>query len=157
MSNELLSVLQSLKVRGDHRIWESFHQALRSEWKKDDIEELQRRLDRISNQLSTRVLLNQQSKVVTKLHELAAENRRLEVSRTQDIDHLRGDFKVLFKQISKGLEEESAKNGALFQLSLAAGKGIEYSAEQHVLDKLCFNAMDDRHIAVRPAHANTFS
>jgi hypothetical protein len=90
VSEELLSVLESLSVRGmmKHERWESFYQALRSEWNKEYIEDLQLRLDRISHQLSTRVLIDQQSDVISKLQQLARDNRHLEVCRARDIDDL---------------------------------------------------------------------
>jgi hypothetical protein len=96
-------------------------------------------------------------KTLSKLQELAAENRRLEVNRTRDIDELKAEFKALFDQIQNGINGKDIMNRALLQLSAAAEKGIEYTAEQAFLDYLRFNVMDDRHIAIRPAHAETFS
>jgi hypothetical protein len=52
VSDELLCVLQSLKVKGSKRGWKSFYQALRSEWKQREIAALQIRLDRIGGVLS---------------------------------------------------------------------------------------------------------
>jgi hypothetical protein len=160
VSNQLLSVLESLKVKSGNgrRSWDSFYQALRSEWKKDDIELLQRRLDRISNQLNTRVLLDQQAKVASKLHELAEENRRLEAGRTREIYHLREEVQDLFKEIAKQFGGvEGARSRALAQLSRAAGKTVEYSSELSILDFLRFDTMDDRQVGVRKAHDKTFS
>jgi len=159
VSNELLSVLESLKVRGKNgnRSWESFNQAIRSEWKKGEIELLQRRLDRISNQLNTRVLLDQQSKVFTQLHELARENQRLDAGRTLEIGRLRKDFQAFFKEIQYDLADESAKSKALTQICRAVEQGVKYSSEMSILDFLYFDTIDDRQAGVRKAHENTFS
>jgi hypothetical protein len=160
VSDQLLSVFESLKVKGGNgsRSWDSFYQALRSEWKKDDIELLQQRLDRISNQLNTRVLLDQQAKVASKLHELAEENRRLEAGRTWEISRLREEVQDLFKEITKQFGGvEGARSRALTQLSRSFEKSVEYSSELSILDFLHFDTMDDRQVGVRKAHDNTFS
>lgn len=156
VSDELLSVLQSLKVKGDHKKWKSFHQALRSVWKKGDIDALQLRLDRIGHQMGTQILFNQQSKVFKKLDGLEEGNRLLETTRAKDLTRLREDFTKLFDNLRKGISEEGAKTRAFTQFSRTAERGIEYSAEQRILDFLRFSTMDDRHIAIRQAHAQTF-
>jgi hypothetical protein len=46
VSDKLLSVLESLKVKGDNQAWDSFYEALRSQLKNDKIKVLQQRLDR---------------------------------------------------------------------------------------------------------------
>jgi hypothetical protein len=56
VSDELLSVLQSLRVKGSHRGWKSFIQALKSEWKQKEISALEARLDRIGDILNTKIL-----------------------------------------------------------------------------------------------------
>jgi hypothetical protein len=56
VSRRLLGALEEIKVKGSHRRWKSFVQALKSVWKREEIEELTRRLDRIQNLLNTRLL-----------------------------------------------------------------------------------------------------
>lgn len=51
---KLMTVLQGLNVRADgkqSRKWESVYQALKSEWKKDEIEEFQKTLARFQTQI----------------------------------------------------------------------------------------------------------
>lgn len=158
VSKELLSVLDSLKVKGGGtRSWDSFYQALRSEWKDDEIERLQRRLDRMSNQLNARILLDQQAEVLSKLYEIASDNRRLEATRTREIDHLREEVQELFKRIEKGLQKGGAEIRVLAQLSDAVEKGVGYSSELTILDIIHFDAMDDRQSGIQKAHGETFS
>lgn len=157
VSNELLSVLKSLEVKGKGERWESFYQALRSEWKKERIQELQLRLDRISSQLGTRVLIDQQSEVLSKIQQLARDNRQLEANRTRDIEDLRLNFNTLFEQLNSGRQETASKYSALIQICLSAEIGKEYAAEQLILGQIRFDAMDYRQIAVRRAHKETFS
>jgi N-terminal domain on NACHT_NTPase and P-loop NTPases len=56
VANELLSLLQDLKVQGTHQKWQSFRQALRSIHKKDKIEYFKNRLEKLQNQLNSRLL-----------------------------------------------------------------------------------------------------
>ena len=157
VSDELLSVLETLKVKGDHRRWKSFYQALRSVLKKRDIEALQRRLDIIGKQMSTQILSHQQGIVKMKLNELMYENRRLGAARTEEISRLRDDTMHHFIRMEKGIYEEGAKTRAFIQLSRNVEKGKEYSAEQRILAFLHFDTMDDRRIAIQRAHKKTFS
>ena len=52
---KLLDVLDDLKVRGSHRKWKSFVQALRSVWKKEEIEGLMKRLERLRSEMLFRL------------------------------------------------------------------------------------------------------
>jgi hypothetical protein len=157
VSTELLSVLDSLKVKGPDRSWESFHQAFKSQRKKGEIEGLQRRLDRISKHLNARALLDQQATVISKLHGLAAENRRLEINRTKELLELQESFSTIFHQIRKASQEDTTIRVPLRLLTLATDKGLGYSEEQSFLDFIRFDAIEDRQIAVRAAHHKTFS
>ena len=47
---ELLELLDKIKVHGANRKWKSFVQALRSVWKKEQIEELVKRMERLRNE-----------------------------------------------------------------------------------------------------------
>jgi hypothetical protein len=56
IGNELLAVLQDLKVKGPSQQWHSFRQAMRSALRKDKIRGLEERLDRLQRQLNSRLL-----------------------------------------------------------------------------------------------------
>jgi len=99
-------------------------------------------------------LLDKQDGVTSKLHLLTMQNRRLEASRTEDIEDLRRGFKKIFEEIH---EEGSENRAALKQLSLATEKGLGYASEQLLLESIRFDALEDRQIAVREAHRETFS
>ena len=47
---ELLQLLDKIRVQGPKRKWKSFIQAVRSVWKKEQIEELVRRMERLRNE-----------------------------------------------------------------------------------------------------------
>lgn len=54
---ELLGTLDKIRVREPHRKWKSFVQALRSVWKKEQIEELVRRMERLRSETQYRLQL----------------------------------------------------------------------------------------------------
>ena len=56
IADDLMKIINELKVKGDtHRKWKSFHSALKTVGKKSYIEELQRRLDKFSLQLTVQL------------------------------------------------------------------------------------------------------
>lgn len=52
---ELLGILENLQTSNPHRKWKSFVQALRSVYKKGDIENLARRLERLQTETQMRI------------------------------------------------------------------------------------------------------
>ena len=57
VADELLTVLDDLKVKGTDRQWQSFRQALRSSQKKDKISKIEKKLDRLQKMLNTRLIV----------------------------------------------------------------------------------------------------
>ncbi|KAF2184494.1 hypothetical protein K469DRAFT_688947 [Zopfia rhizophila CBS 207.26] len=58
VSNELLSTLESLKVQGNRKKWNSFRQALNSVWNERKFEELENPVNRYRSQINTTLLLS---------------------------------------------------------------------------------------------------
>jgi hypothetical protein len=58
ISTKLLAKLQEIKVKGKHRQWKSFRQALKSVWTKDEIDGLARRLAVFRNQLQFHIMVS---------------------------------------------------------------------------------------------------
>ena len=58
VARELLRVLDKLKVDGPHKKWKSFVQALRSVWKKKQIQSLVERLERLRSEMQFRLQLS---------------------------------------------------------------------------------------------------
>ena len=54
---ELLGILDKIRVREPRQKWKSFVQALRSVWKKEQIEELLKRMERLRNETQYRLQL----------------------------------------------------------------------------------------------------
>ena len=158
VSAELLSVLESIKVKGNHRRWKSFYQAYQSVRKKGEIENLQERLGRIEQRMGIRGLLTKQSTIIAKLDKLELESQNSQMARTNDIVELQEEFKRLFANINSVVKDESTNQKELLErVTASAQKGVEYESEQRTLATLRFPTMEDRHTSIRAAHAQTYS
>jgi urease accessory protein UreF len=56
-ADELLAALDKVKVKGKQDKWKSIRKALRSVWSKEEIEELERRLARLKEELNLHVVV----------------------------------------------------------------------------------------------------
>ncbi|OJJ72102.1 hypothetical protein ASPBRDRAFT_55333 [Aspergillus brasiliensis CBS 101740] len=133
MLNELIALLNSVKVKSDRRGWASIHQALKSVWKQSDVDNLQQRLNRIQAQLYNRLL-----------DRLIEENERLEVNRTQELQVLRDEITSALHKISSDVQQEGQKIKVWSALYTGSQKGRAYSTEQLLLSSLLFRLIDHR-------------
>ncbi|KAL8340959.1 hypothetical protein RB601_006862 [Gaeumannomyces tritici] len=156
IANELLGALDSLKLQGGKHKWKSFHQALRTVWKAGKIEDLQKRMDKLSKALNSELMASQQRQIFRKLDLLAAHNRRLEAARAKDIQDLRGRLQGAYDGLKKELHGDESHRAPMSALLHVAEKEVQYSAEQAVLDKLRFDTIDDRYEGIRLAHSKSF-
>lgn len=106
VADERLDMLDSVKVKGDGRGLKSAIQAVKTAWKQDDIDGIQRRLDRISKQLMDGMSMEQLEQINRRLREMAVENTRLEANRSLEIQQLRQDFNSAFENLKSSSEEE---------------------------------------------------
>jgi hypothetical protein len=156
VAEELLEVLESVKVKGEGRTLKSAVQAVKSVWKQDHIDSIQRRLDRISKQLMDGMSMDQLEQINRRLREMAVENTRLEANRTKEISQLRQDLNSAIESIKSNVEEEQIP-GAWLVLSDTARLGQAYFAEQVILQSLRFSSIESRHDAISKEHSKTFS
>lgn len=158
VAEELLSVLESLKVKnsvGAHARFESVNKALLSVWKKPQIEELQRRLDRISANIEIHLATSKWDKLLKRLYDLGCENERLEARHEDDIQLLKNEFKDLLDGMKDNLSQSDTRSHAMTALLAAANTGSRYSAEQIILEHLRFDAMSLRYDTIHVAHRET--
>lgn len=156
VADELLKTLNSIKVKSDGRTRKSAIQALKTVWKQDHIDGLQRRLDRISKQLMDGMSMEQLENINRRLREMAVENKRLEAGRSQEFDQLRRDFSSAVEGIKGNSEDEKAP-GAWLVVSDTAHRGQEYFAEQVILQSLRFSSIESRQQAISEEHSKIFS
>ena len=157
VADELLLLLASLAVQGRHSTWKSIRSALKTAHHAPKMNAILARLDRISSQMRSHLLIRGQKNISDKLDVLEAENRRLGAARTTDIIDLRTQIQDMFTQMKTDHQDLIARNDTLALLCPSAGKVLQFTHEQQVLGALRFDGMDDRHIAIHPAHERTFS
>lgn len=157
VADEMLDALDSIKVKGDRRAWKSVLQALRTVWREGHVNNLQRRLGRISRQLIDGMSMEQREEINRRLREMAMENTRLEGSRSQDIDQLKRDFNSALEDINRNVQEEGEMTRAWLMLSDTARRGQGYFAEQLILQRLRSLSIDHRHEMITREHSHTFS
>jgi len=58
VARDLLEALDKVKVKGKQQKWKSIRKALRSVWSKEDIEELERRLEKLRTELNLHVVVD---------------------------------------------------------------------------------------------------
>ena len=111
VSDELIAVLQDLKVRSPHRKWQSFRQALKSVRRKEKIQVLEKALANLQLDINSRLLnimrlvsqiwiLNpglmsirmQQSSIVSSLNELKEQGKRIETASIDRLERLRSEI-----------------------------------------------------------------
>jgi Cdc6-like AAA superfamily ATPase len=153
IATELLDTLDILKLDSDRDRWNSFLQALKTQWHDDQIEALRQRLYRVGRAVNARLADKNNLGVQSRLDELLASNQRLEISRTTDITGLRREFdQALRNSKNKADEDDLIEN-----ISKVALDGLHYSAEQKILSRLRFVRLEDRYRLISAAHRNTLT
>ncbi|KAK8121837.1 hypothetical protein PG984_010507 [Apiospora sp. TS-2023a] len=157
IANQLLVVLGKLELKSEGTLsqLESFYKALLSYWKKEEVEQLEARLERISSNVQRNLASYDARKIHDQLVQLDKENSRLHAHRGKDIESLGKHFGDIFDDIGKKLEEEQSRDKTMMALLGAASAGSRFAAEQMILEQLWFSAINDRHDSIRDAHSNT--
>jgi len=156
VADELLRVLESVKVKGEGGKLKIAVRAVKSVWKQDDIDAIQRRLERISKQLMDGMSMDQLEQINRRLREMAVENTRLEANRAKEISQLRQQLNSAFESIKSSVEETQIP-GAWLVLSDTARRGQAYFAEQVILRSLRFSSIESRYEAISKEHSKTFT
>ncbi|KAK5657589.1 hypothetical protein OQA88_3164 [Cercophora sp. LCS_1] len=118
--------------------------------------------------MNNHVLIKRQEQIIRTLARLTSETRALGTARAHDIENLTEQFSALFQKLDKptARNEDAASpneglqghwNEPMEQFCPKAEKIIQFSHEIDILKLLAFDGMDDRHIAILPAHERTLS
>ncbi|CAN9225518.1 unnamed protein product [Alternaria alternata] len=153
IADELLGILDALKLYNDRNKWRSFLQALKTQWNDDKIGALRERLDRIAKAINARLADENNLGIHSRLNELLNINGRLEISRGWDILTLRKEF----DQALKNSQDNTGKEESADRMSKVASDGLNYSAEQKILSRLRFVRLEDRYRLISPAYRNTLA
>ncbi|KAI6795430.1 hypothetical protein KC361_g5013 [Hortaea werneckii] len=169
LAQSLVQLLQGLKVKSGtrHRSWESIRQTIRSVWKKTEIEDLQARLERIRNEMDSRLLelIRQEAhSIFASVDELSRTTRDLHEN---TVDHL-GELKADLIQAARDKEDElkaaidqatSTYENSLIVVIQKMEKLFEASSEMTtancILHSLRFQDIDLRESKIDLAHFDT--
>lgn len=160
VAQELLGVLDKLKKKhteGTLGHFDNFYRALLSEWKKEKVYALGKRLDLIATNIHRHLEAYDSKKILQRVDKLSAENRRLDAHHSGEVREPRKQFSDVFDGIKDKLRENESRNRTMAALLSAAAKGSRYSAEQVILEHLWFEEINDRHDTIRKAHEQTLS
>ncbi|KAI0102583.1 hypothetical protein GGR51DRAFT_527012 [Nemania sp. FL0031] len=164
---ELLSVVDTLKGQcGPRKRWRSFRTALSILWKKDKIEELEKRLNRTQMTMTLHICTiasHAQESRMRQLEELQTESNRLQFNQSAKFDQIIttldslkqhiGTFKRQ-KQVGDALTAElAALEQQISKLSLSQDAVAE---EQAILKSLSFTTRPIRHASIPRAYQKTF-
>ncbi|KAN0116846.1 hypothetical protein V8E51_002823 [Hyaloscypha variabilis] len=165
IGQQLLAQLGTLKVahpgnKLEHGL-ESISKAVRSSWKRSKVENIEKRLRKVREELDTRILAlinNKSSRLQVLLSELLAENRRTEISISNKIDQLQ-------REITQAVEQAYSRRNDLKGDAFAtigakcldlAEEGVRVASSQRVLRSLHFKSIRMRQNAIKEAHKKTF-
>ncbi|KAM0794000.1 hypothetical protein BDR22DRAFT_49856 [Usnea florida] len=164
LGEELLTVLNSLKVQSPHKKWQSFRQALKAVWKEKAIERYKDRITDLRSEISLRlisILRDEQSNVALALNKLSESHRRLEIRSQNQAAQLQTQITTSLDKLTSLVakdcrEPTSAMADLTSQLSALAIEGKIYSKQLKVIESLRFEMIFERRMRIVEAYPTTF-
>ena len=173
-SDSILAAIEALKVRdGPNRKWESFRKALKSLWKKSELEALEKRMDGFRKQLTLELVVdirNNQSKVLNEIQNVSWAATRMESERRSLMDEVVEDVKAMRRSMDhllgpkweSDIAEPNAKqlntmHEIASSIAHSATKAFQVNRESEILGSLFFKTITTRQDGVAEAHSETFS
>ncbi|PVI00440.1 hypothetical protein DM02DRAFT_473949, partial [Periconia macrospinosa] len=161
VSQDLIAVLNDLRVKGQHRRWESLKQAAKSLRYEKRIEYLKKKLDDLQNGLVLCLMVmmkDQHSNIHTTLQKLLQQHERMEISGADKLQKLREDLVAMLQdaelQAPKGFAQISRyiKDG----FSELIDENKRAATTQSILKSLKYDQMTARQGSIEDAHKRTF-
>lgn len=156
VSNELLQELEKLKIKGPHKRWESFRQALNSVWSQEKTRALETRLEGIRKQLDTTLLVCLRERI----------DALPSVHIPQPSDDMKGFMEenkqwqadLLDAIYQKNLQVNNTNHIAMVSTQLDESARLQTEASFHrmILKHLDFPDRPEREDRICEAHQNTF-
>ncbi|KAF2183956.1 hypothetical protein K469DRAFT_634657 [Zopfia rhizophila CBS 207.26] len=158
VADDLIAVIQKLKVNdASKRGWRSFRQALSTLWNKDKIENLQKRLDALRNQLSAHTIIyicSLQNSLVVDLKDLKEYCEDINSARKDTVKQLLNSLQEVKEIMQKTTKENLDRIDETIRESKLALK--VFNQERQILESLLFDTMHHRYHAITDAHRRTF-
>lgn len=153
----LIHKLDELKVSGSRKKREALKQGFRSIWKKDAIEEIQKRLDSYQKSLDTRILVYVRQLLVETSSEQKRSLRTLDTRYQAIADSLLQGHRS-FDELKTIVQSENAatQERIIDLLRIHQNKLSEKESSQRLLDSLHFPDIHCREEQIADAHRETF-
>ncbi|MCJ1439488.1 hypothetical protein MMC27_008882 [Xylographa pallens] len=185
LAHEILSTLEELKAKSSPGKIESFVQALKEMQRKDRLQKLAGKLDKLQGQLRTHLIAtmsDQQSQIFRELKRIEEENARMEMDRANAYTNLRSevlsalqflipdtvlqsrtvrDHLTSLRNVRPVFEEDVTQLSEQMEklsskISELVFEGRKVASEQTLLRSLCYRSMKARFTSVSDAFTNTF-
>jgi hypothetical protein len=159
VSAQLIEVIQGLAVRGDHRKFNSFRQALNSVWKEDTIEELSKRLERYRSQIDTMLLVSLREQIQhgeTKASIPSGRTGQHVFGAMEETGRWQKELMEELRQNNWELQNQQDVANFSLKLSAYTNDKREHLVKARILQKLHFTNMGDRYERIEDAHRKTF-
>ncbi|EPS45160.1 hypothetical protein H072_844 [Dactylellina haptotyla CBS 200.50] len=171
--NELLSVLETLKITGPRTKWKSFRAAVKSVWKKEKIEELKNRLVTIRDEIEFGIIVDLKEGLVllserqsgrfdaldqstrTVLHAVLAGQSAAAAAAEVQLRVMNNIQSTISTQVAS--EHQRTRDKILTELRFQRGQmNIPLDDKTDITVMLRSFTTDDRHSAISEAHQKTF-
>ncbi|KAG8534382.1 uncharacterized protein KY384_001227 [Bacidia gigantensis] len=172
LAEEFLGRLQSLKVNGGNRKWQSLRQAVKSAWKEKESQVFAERLEKYRSQIllllvqilsgqtsktqrAQSKLLSQQSQAAGALDQLVESHRQLNITTANEASRMRRD---ILKDLKQLITEDNRRNlcPLASKLSSLMSEGDVKLKELKIIESLQFSAIHEREERIVGAHPATF-
>ncbi|KAL9089277.1 MAG: hypothetical protein Q9165_005845 [Trypethelium subeluteriae] len=154
VADELIALLDELKLGDSRNIFRSIKNAYKSEQKQDRIARLQSVLEGLQVQMNQQLLLvlrERSSKALQRLDELADRDKQMEASMTNKMD-------LMKEELFSTLGSKSRDHGKVKDLLYGVlEEGNKVGKQQKILFSLKFDAIKARHERIKPAHERTYA
>ncbi|KAK3898926.1 hypothetical protein C8A05DRAFT_18559 [Staphylotrichum tortipilum] len=165
VAEDLVGALEKLKVEGSNTRWASFKVALKDVWNRGEIEDLERRLEKLQVQVTAHLqhlMGNKMSEVSVAVSSLAETNSllRLDTKELATIKDMIKDILGAIKALQASDGDRSKSNDPMQSLSLAVSSlsvhGQTMAYDLALLGSLHFPMIQVRHERIAKAHAETY-
>ncbi|KAF2491866.1 hypothetical protein BU16DRAFT_542947 [Lophium mytilinum] len=156
---ELIQVLDSIQLEQEGTRWQSCLSALKSRWKEDHIEELQRRIDGFRQQLTLNIVVILREEVYSSRSDVGGRLESVLKTLQAHIQENRQWGKDLIQIIREQYTNDLNYDSSIFSRSNLGELGLQVQADEfarHILRCLDYKERQDRHDRISDRYRETF-
>ncbi|KAK0110315.1 hypothetical protein ONS96_001932 [Cadophora gregata f. sp. sojae] len=159
LADEMLEVLTTLKLQKPESGLETVRKSLRSMRNKGKIQDIEKRLGKIRDELNLRltaILSKKQSGVFALLQDLSDENKRYQSTSTLRLELLQSQLLTVLESQKKSYAKAQDLEAISASCLSLAEEGTHVATAQKILRSLHFKTIKTRQVNVKTAHPKTF-